>query len=260
MQKIKNYVKESLEHNRIRRWNKKDIYVHITEITYPEYKKEQAEYIALLKRGLNCWNKILNNKMRFIITNNASDADISVRFIRVSTQYWGMCCYDSVVNSEFKKLTIKLGVTNEFCNSKLNSNDKYVIILHEFGHAIGLGHCDESCKNIMTPGYYPTKNWISINDYITANIIYDLPKGAYYSDIENEISKLESKYLTQKTTQNPTPKEQPEDSNILENLEEIGNLKLWKMNIESSIKLPDNFKNKIRDISIQNNEQKKSGD
>ena len=251
---IKEYVYESLQQNRVHRWNKKVVTVYITSITNPLYKNQQQEYNALIKEGLAQWNKIIGNKVKFQITQDSTNPDIVVRFPRVTNQYWGMCYYDNIQNGEYKKLTVKIGLSNEYNGAKLTPNEKLVLVLHEFGHALGLGH--SIGKNIMTAGYYPEKNWISIVDIITLKILYDLPAGAYYEDVKDDIKNLSKKYqdlfLNKSIKDEKNMKNGVEQNNIQMSLEEIGNLNLYKISLEQNVQLPPDYLKIMNDQQLKN--------
>lgn len=242
-----NYVKESLQNNRIVRWNKKQVLVYVSEITYPEYKSFQKEYNNLIKKALTTWNKVTQGKVKFILTQEQFGADIIVKFTRVTRQAWGMCCYDNIVNSEFKNLTISLGLPNQYSGAKPTKNDIFVVILHEFGHALGLDHNKK--ESIMHAGYYPTSHYIFLLDFITVNIIYDLPTGSYYNDIEKEIRKLEEKYQPRQKENLKT--QNIERKNIQESLCEIGNLNLYKMTLQNNIQVPNKYKELMKNEQIK---------
>ncbi len=254
MTELKTYIKESFQNNRNTRWNKSSILVFLTEITHPEYKNQQKEYYDLVKKGLNHWNKIIGDKVKFVLTTNKLEADIIVRFNRVSIVYWGMCCYDVVSNSEFKKMTVKLGLSNEYNGAKLTPNDKFVLVLHEFGHALGLGHSTR--KDIMTSSYYPQKEWVSLNDIVTLKILYDLPVGIYYNEAQKEIEKLEEKYkelyCNKETTPTYKSSRKQEKQDIPETLEDIANLNLYKMSILDNVKLPSDCQKLLNNEQVKN--------
>lgn len=241
------YIKESLENNRIRRWNKQIVKVFISQITNPKYQNQQQEYNSLIKIGIEQWNKILKHKLKFVITNELSEADIIVKFPRVTRQYWGFCTYDNVINSEIKKITIKIGLSNEYYGSELTRNDKILIIIHEFGHALGLGHT--VIPSIMCPEYYPEKDWISIDDVITATILYELPIGAYYDSIEENINSLYQKYIRK---YNETTEPVNTNAKNLENsLSELSNLNLYKMEL-NNITIPQHYKQILNKQLLEN--------
>lgn len=238
MSDINIYVKESFQNQRNTRWNKSSVFVFLSEIVHPEYKNQQIEYYNLIKKGLNLWNKIIGDKVKFVITTNKLEADIIVRFNRVTREAWGMCYYDTISNSEFKKLTVKLGLSNEYNGAKLSQNDKFVLILHEFGHALGLGHSNNN--DIMCSGYYPEKDWITLNDIITVKILYKLPVGIYYNEAENKIEKLKQEYIQQYLEKKSKPNTSNfKNRNLSSSLNEIANIKLYELSINRQVHISD---------------------
>ena len=51
-----------------------------------------------------------------------------------------MCKYLSVVASAINKVSIEIGLENEFSGKETTDLSIYCAIMHEFGHALGLGH------------------------------------------------------------------------------------------------------------------------
>lgn len=174
----------------------------------------------------------------------------------ITQQAWGMCWYDNIVNSGLKKLTISLGLPNQYSGAKPTKNDKFIVILHEFGHVLGLDHNKK--ESIMHAGYYPTSHHIFLLDFITVNIIYDLPTGSYYNNIEEEIRKLEEKYQPRQKENLKTKK--IERKNIQESLCEIGNLNLYKMTLQNNIQVPNKYKKLMKNEQIKKYNTKKERD
>ena len=169
---IETYIKNSLIRGKLCRWNKNTVNVYITPVTAPVTNK--AFLYSQVKKALAEWNKVLASQnicLNFTEITNANNADIIVHWVKVGRVYEGMCKYLSVVNQTINKISIDIGLPNEFSGKETTDLSIYCAIMHEFGHALGLGHGVEiddimfvpHQKNIQTPGE---------NDIYVLNKIY----------------------------------------------------------------------------------------
>ena len=171
-QNIETYIKNSLIRGKLCRWNKSTVNVYVTPVTAAVTNKEFLS--SQVKKALSEWNKVLASQnicLNFRETSSPNNADIVVHWVKVGRVYEGMCKYLSVVNQTINKISIDIGLPNEFSGKETTDLSIYCAIMHEFGHALGLGHGVEiddimfvpHQKNIQTPGE---------NDIYVLNKIY----------------------------------------------------------------------------------------
>ena len=82
-----------------------------------------------------------------------------------------MCKYLSVIGNSIKRISIEIGLPNEYSGKDTTDLSIYCAIMHEFGHALGLGHGIE-IDDIM---YVPHQKNISVpseNDIYVLKEIY----------------------------------------------------------------------------------------
>lgn len=168
---IGKYLNNSKINGRLCKWDIPIINVFVTQ-SYSVQNFEQR-YMKI-EQAVKSWNRILtDNKisLRFRLVSNPQSADIVVHWIKVGRVYEGMCKYLSVINGKFKKILIEIGMPNELSGKDTTDLSIYCAIMHEFGHALGLGH-GVDVDDLM---YVPHKKNISLpseNDTYVLKQIY----------------------------------------------------------------------------------------
>jgi predicted Zn-dependent protease len=139
--KIEQYVENSKIRGKLAKWIKGSINVFITPISANIPDKEFL--YSEIKRATEVWNKSLTTSginLKLQITKSAQNADIIIHWVKVGRIYEGMCKYLSVINGELKKISIDIGLPNELSPKTTTNESIFFSMMHEFGHALGLGH------------------------------------------------------------------------------------------------------------------------
>ena len=105
-------------------------------------------------RAFQAWNLILkqnNINVLFQKVLSPNEADITVHWVKVGRVYEGMCKYLSVIGNSIKKISIEIGLPNEFSGKEVTDLSIYCAIMHEFGHALGLGHGADADDIMFVP-------------------------------------------------------------------------------------------------------------
>ncbi|MCR5265011.1 MAG: matrixin family metalloprotease [Cyanobacteria bacterium RUI128] len=163
--KINQYIENSKIKGKLARWKKGvntgvGVNVYITPIVADLQNKEF--YYSEIKKAMAEWNRVMISEkipVQFVLTETPKNADIIIHWTKVGRVFEGMCKYLSVIDGELKKISIDIGLYNA-CSPK-NTTDESIFfsMMHEFGHALGLGHGVEiddvmyvpHQKNISTP-------------------------------------------------------------------------------------------------------------
>lgn len=138
---INKYIESSKVNGKLCKWDKDFINVYITPITANINNKEF--YYSEVQRAANVWNHNLKQNsisVSFYIIQNPSMADIVIHWTKVGRVFEGMCKYPSIINGIIKKVSIDVGLPNEFSGKNTTNESIFATILHELGHSLGLGH------------------------------------------------------------------------------------------------------------------------
>lgn len=128
--------------------------IYIKESSSAYYKSAYKNYV---KYAMDVWRKA-DDRINYTIVSSKRDADISVTFIedlgkKYDENYLGLTEYDMNRNKviEYSKIQISL---IKFGNEVVSDGEIKATIIHEIGHAFGLGHSDNE-YDIMYPYISP---------------------------------------------------------------------------------------------------------
>lgn len=124
------------------------VYVKGTSSKY--YKSDYKDYVNY---AFKVWQKA-DNRIQFTFTNNSRDADIQFIFVEnlgknYEENYLGLTEYDVNRQNEIEKSEIQISLL-KFGSETLSAGEIKATIIHELGHAFGLGHSN-SDADIMYP-------------------------------------------------------------------------------------------------------------
>ncbi len=128
-----------------------------------------------VRTAINSWNNILKLNtipVQFVETSSPAGADIIVHWVKVGRVYEGMCKYLSVTDHSINKVSIDIGLENELSGKNITDLSIYCAIMHEFGHALGLGHGIE-VDDIMFVPHQKNIQLPSDNDIFVLKEIYE---------------------------------------------------------------------------------------
>ena len=172
MTNIEQYINNSKIRGQLCRWEKSIINVYISPISANITNKTYM--VSQVQKSMQTWNNILKANginINFQETSQPNLADITIIWVKVGRVYEGMCKYLSVIGNSIKRISIEIGLPNEYSGKDTTDLSIYCAIMHEFGHALGLGHSIE-IDDIM---YVPHQKNISVpseNDIYVLKEIY----------------------------------------------------------------------------------------
>ena len=128
--------------------------IYVKESSSRYYKSVYKDYV---KYAMDVWRKA-DDRIQYNFTKSIDDADIALIFVEnlgdaYEEDYLGLTDYDTNRNKQIKFSKIQISLIKNG-NEKISAGELKATIVHEFGHALGLGHSDNK-KDLMYPYISP---------------------------------------------------------------------------------------------------------
>lgn len=262
------YLNQSVKNGYMLRWVKMPLAVYIAPMKFYSKKGEEAIYNKLVYKALEAWESVSEGLIQFKIVNSLYDSQINIDWRRVDRKALGHCTYNYDNMQRLYGADVSIGLTDGTIHQQYNSTDEvYHTILHEIGHALGLGHSPYKSDIMYTPHQYGIVN-ISSNDAYSIQCLYCLPPAttvkqiaAQYSvitesDIDLVISKLDEKYKEEYSADSLIKTElpqQPKGRCLIDETSKIADIQKYNLMIQS-VGLSNNMQKFFIDQHRKNNQ------
>jgi predicted Zn-dependent protease len=137
-------------------WNPSDYPLKVY-VNKPESENFKEDYKKYIDYAFEVWGRA-DERIKFEYVSGASDADITFNFEdnlleKYKANYLGMTDYNLARNNRIKQSAVEIALM-KIGRGRLSDGEIKATIIHELGHAIGLGHSD--CEtDIMYPYISP---------------------------------------------------------------------------------------------------------
>ena len=182
------YLQYCLHNNRTRRWLESAMPLNVYIAPYRFYTNsgDGDSYMGMAANAFNYWEQVTNGKVRFQSVPSLLESQINLDWKRVDRSSLGRCYFNQDSGNRLYSAEIEIGISDGLIHAEyMSTGEVFHTILHEVGHAIGLGHSPYTDDIMYTPHQYGITK-LSNKDILTANWMYTVPNNMSASEFAGQ--------------------------------------------------------------------------
>ncbi len=254
------YLQHHLKKGKLIRWPQEcfPMPIHIAPCSwYSMSESDRYSYNNMVIEALGVWERASQGRVSFMIVNTLNESQMNVEWRRVDRKSLGSCSFNYDEHSRLYSAEISIGISDGIIHRKyMDENEVYHTILHEIGHALGLGHSPNEGDIMYTPHQYGQIN-LSNRDINSIRWLYSLPYGSSIDSLNKEFSLNLSNIddIIMKIAMGETESEFQRTMNSInvphrdleEEQKKLAEMRKFQMSIQN-IRLPKEITDKFKDM------------
>ena len=248
---LKTYLQESYKKGHLMRWTFMPLNVYISPMKFYSKQGQDHIYQSMVIKACEEWERACPGKIQFKLVDNLLSSNINVEWRRIDRKALGHCQFNFDASNRLYGAEVSIGLSDGvMCQRYMAEDEVYHTILHEFGHALGLGHSPYDSDIMYTPHRYGVVK-LSQRDKTSIQWLYKLNQGSTVSELASQLKissqypdEIITKYMLQK--ENPSEFEKTKNSinfqsnkDLLTEQTNIADLKKYNLSLQN-IQLSDN--------------------
>ena len=253
------YLNDNLKNGCIIRWPEQcfPLPVYIAPCTwYSMGEADRYAYQNMVVEALNTWERIGQGKFSFCRVDSLNDSQMNVEWRRVDRKSLGNCTFSYDKESRLYSAEVSIGISDGIIHHKyMDENEVFHTILHEIGHALGLGHSNNDGDIMYTPHKYGVVK-LSNRDINSVRWLYSLPLGtsvttlnstysSNFTNIDDAIMQIAGRKVDSQFHKTLTSMNYPK-RNLEEEQAKLAQMKKFQISIQN-IKLPKEIADKFKE-------------
>jgi len=182
------YLQYNLKDGRLIRWPDHcfPLTFYIAPFRWYRGRGEETKYYSMVQKAIQTWEIASDRKCRFQFVSNLNDSQVNLEWKRVDRKSLGYCLFNFDEQARLYSAEVQIGLSDGILHAKyMDENEVYHTILHEIGHALGLGHSPYTSDIMYTPHQYGNVS-LSRRDANSIKWLYNLPLGASVNDLNSK--------------------------------------------------------------------------
>ncbi len=262
----KTYLQSYLRDSKITRWpdNTFPLTFYIAPFRWYKAPGEAVKYTNMVKKALETWEIASGGIVKFKIVTNLNASQINLDWKRIDRKALGHCYFHFDNVGRLYSAEVQIGLTDGVIHAQYqDENEVFHTILHEIGHALGLGHSPYKEDIMFTPHRYGVIN-ISQNDAESIKWLYKLPYGMSLQEISHKFgvasSDLDDIIQKSKGVKKPSGFEEVKNSvlspskDLVVEQETLAQMKKYNIGIQN-IQIPSDVQDYIKKTHMAKNKK-----